>query len=66
MVEFVVGIFIGAILYYVFAERKKPSGTFVIDMSDPMKDICRFEMDESLNTIYSKKLILLKVKVIEE
>lgn len=66
MVEFVVGIIVGAILYYAFGARKKSSGTFVIDTTDPMKDICRFEMDESLNDIYSKKHIWLKVKVIEE
>lgn len=66
MVEFVIGIIVGAILLYVFGNRKKVSGTFVIDTTDPMKDICRFEMDDSLNEIYSKKHIWLKVKVIEE
>lgn len=63
--EFVIGIIVGLILYYIFGERKKASGSFVIDMTDPEKDICRFEMDESLNEIYSKKYILLKVKVYE-
>lgn len=63
--EFVIGIIVGLILYYVFGERKKASGSFVIDMTDPEKDICRFEIDESLNEIYSKKYILLKVKVYE-
>lgn len=65
-VTFVIGILVGLLLYYVFGNRKKSSGTFVIDTTDPMKDICRFEMDESLNSIYSKKQIILKVRVIED
>lgn len=65
-VTFVLGILIGLLLYYVFDTRKKTSGTFVIDTTDAMKDICRFEMDESLNSIYSKKQITLKVRVIED
>lgn len=60
--EFVVGIFVGLILYYVFGERKKPSGTFYIDCSDPDKDICRLELDENLNVIFEKKRIILNVK----
>ena len=65
-VTFVLGLMIGALLFYVFVDRKKASGTFVIDTTDPMKDICRFEMDESLNSIYTKKHIMLKVRVIED
>lgn len=62
--EFVIGIFVGGLLYWVFFERKKPSGTFVIDMSDANKDVCRLELDENLNSIYSKKSILLKIKAL--
>ena len=63
--EFLIGIFVGALLYYVFGVRKKASGTFVIDLTDPEKDVCRMDMDESLNDIYSKKQITLNVKVYE-
>lgn len=63
--EFVIGIFVGALLYYVFGERKKSSGTFVIDFSDPAKDVCRMELDESLDSIYSKKRVIFKVKTCE-
>ena len=63
--EFLIGIFVGALLYYVFGARKKPSGTFVMDFTDPMKDICRIELDDNLNTLYSKKHIILRVKVQE-
>lgn len=66
LVIFTVGIIIGMILRYAFAERKKPSGTFVMDFSDPLKDICRLELDEDINALYSKKYITLKVKVYEE
>lgn len=60
--EFLIGIFVGALLYYVFGERKRPAGTFIIDFSDPAKDVCRLDLDEDLNAIYSKKHIILKVK----
>ena len=56
--EFIVGIWVGLLLFYVFGVRKKPSGTFVIDLRDPEKDVCRLEMDDSLNDIYSKKQII--------
>lgn len=64
--EFLIGILVGALLYYVFGERKKASGTFVIDLRDPEKDVCRMEMDESLNDIYEKKRIVLNVRVYED
>lgn len=60
--EFLIGIFVGGLLYYVFCERKHPSGTFVIDFSDPMKDVCKLELDEDINDIYLKKQIILNVK----
>ena len=63
--EFIVGIWVGLLLFYVFGVRKKPSGTFVIDLRDPEKDVCRLEMDDSLNDIYAKKRIILNVRVYE-
>lgn len=63
--EFIVGIWVGLLLYYIFGVRKKPSGTFVIDLRDPEKDVCRLEMDDNLNDIYSKKQIILNVRVYE-
>lgn len=60
--EFLIGIFIGALLYYVFSERKRTSGTFIIDFSDPAKDVCRLELSEDINAIYSKKQIILNVE----
>ena len=60
-VSFVIGIFIGALLFYIFVERKKPSGSFTIDFSDPAKDICRLDLEDDLNDIWEKKYIVLKV-----
>ena len=66
MLEFVIGIFVGGLLYWLFLGRIKYSGTFVIDTRDPMKDVCRLDMDEGLNSIYSKKHISLRIKVYED
>ena len=63
--EFIVGVWVGLLLVYIFSVRKTPSGTFVIDLRDPEKDVCRLEMDDSLNDIYSKKQIILNVRVYE-
>lgn len=64
--EFVIGIIVGALLFYVFVDRKRSSGTFVIDLSDPDKDICRLDLHEDLNDIYSKKSIMLKIKTVTD
>lgn len=67
LVSLIIGLIIGgAITYYVTVKRVKPSGTFVIDLSDPMKDICRFEMEESLESIYAKNRMVLNVKTYGE
>ena len=64
--DFIIGVFVGALLCYLLAGRKKVSGTFVFDTTDPEKDVCRFELDEDLNSIYMKKQIVLNVKVYDE
>lgn len=61
--EFAIGIIVGLLLHFVFGERKKPSGTFFIDFTDPDKDVCRLELSENLNDIYTKKRITLNVKI---
>lgn len=63
--EFLIGIFIGCLLYRIFFERKEPSGTFVIDFSDPVKDVCRLDLNEDLNDIYKRKQIILNVETHE-
>lgn len=61
--DFVIGIVVGIVLSYIFIRfiKKKPSGTFVIDLSDPMKDVCRLELDENIESIYTKKQIILNI-----
>lgn len=64
--EFVIGIFVGCLLFWLYSRPKKPVGTFVIDTTDPMKDVCTFELDKSLNYIYTQKRIVLNVRVVED
>ena len=65
--EFVIGIIVGFLIgatsfkLYTDKKNKKVSGSFIMDFTDPMKDICRLELEESLDSIYSKKRISLKV-----
>ena len=61
-----IGIVIGGLLYYVLFDRDKAAGTFILDMTDPTKDICKLDLTESLNTVYSRKYIWLRVKVYED
>lgn len=64
--EFVIGIFVGALLFWLLFERKKISGSFIIDISDPMNDnLCTLDLHESLDAIWNKKTITLKVKTLE-
>lgn len=66
LVIFVIGTFIGGLLHWVFQARKKSSGTFVIDMRDPENDqLFRLDWDEDLNSICTKKQIILDVKFYE-
>lgn len=62
LICFVVGILVGMTVVYTTKPYDRPSGTFVIDFSDPMKDVCRIEFDESIENIYTKKSIVLNIK----
>ena len=65
--EFVIGIIVGFLIgatsfkLYTDKKNKKVSGSFIMDFTDPTKDICRLELEESLDSIYSKKRISLNV-----
>lgn len=67
--EFLFGLFAGligvGICEYIAYKIKKPSGTFIIDFRDPEKDVCRLELDESIDDIYVKKEITLRVKTFD-
>ena len=62
MIEFIIGIGAGLLLYYVFGSRRKYDGAYVIDLSDPMKDVCRLELDNGPLSAWDKKYITLQVK----
>lgn len=67
--DFAVGILVGVLLCFAFggldwvfrSKPTKPSGSFIMDFSDPDKDICKLELSEDLNDIYTKKEITLTV-----
>ena len=55
-----IGVVLGVIVTLMFG-NKKSSGRFVMDFTDPVKDVCRLELDEDLNSIYAKKKIYLTI-----
>lgn len=67
--EFLIGLIFGLVLMFLFdyvtTGRKKPSGTFIIDFRDPEKDVCKLELEESIEDIYDKAEITLRVKTFE-
>ena len=60
--EFLIGIFVGGLLFWVFVDRKKPSGKIVIDFRDIAETPLTLKLDEHIDDIYRKKSILLKVE----
>ena len=60
--DFVIGIFVGGLLFWLFVDRKKPSGKIIIDFRDVGKTPLTLKLDEHIDDIYRKKSILLKVE----
>lgn len=60
--EFLIGIFVGGFLFWLFVDRKKPSGKLVIDFRDVATEPIALKLDEHIDDIYGKKSILLKVE----
>lgn len=60
--EFVIGIFVGGLLFWLFVDRKKPSGKIIIDFRDIAETPLTLRLDEHIDDIYHKKSILLKVE----
>ena len=69
LIGILIGLYVGVLCSYIFVKikksKRKPSGRFVMDFSDPTKDICRLELDEDLNSIYTKKSIVLEIVAID-
>lgn len=60
--DFVIGIFVGALLFWLFVDRKKPSGKIIIDFRDTAETPLTLRLAEHIDDIYRKKSILLKVE----
>lgn len=69
--DFLLPFLLGGLLVFLitllrYSGKRKSSGTFIIDFSDPIKDVCKLELDEDLNSIYQKKQIVLNIKTYED
>lgn len=64
IIGLVIGLIVGFAAGFIFAKTRKPktSGTFVMDFSDPIKDVCRLELAEDLNVLYQKKYMTLTIE----
>lgn len=60
--DFLIGIFVGGLLFWLFVDRKKPSGKIIIDFRDIAQTPLTLKLDEHIDDIYSKKSILLAVE----
>lgn len=60
--DFLIGIFVGGLLFWLFVDRKKPSGKIIIDFRDAAATPLTLKLDEHIDDIYMKKSILLKVE----
>jgi hypothetical protein len=59
--DFLIGIFVGGLLFWLFMDRKKPSGKIIIDFRDIAETPLTLKLDEHIDDIYGKKSILLEV-----
>ena len=64
--EFLIGVLAGGLLFYLFIDRKRPSGCFTIDLRDESKDVYTLNLYEDINDIYCKKHIMLEIKTFAE
>lgn len=60
--DFLVGIFVGGLLFWLFVDRKKPSGKIIIDFRDATETPLTLKLDEHIDDIYGKKSIMLTVE----
>lgn len=69
LIGILIGLCVGVLCSYIFVKikksKRKPSGVFVMDFSDPLKDVCRLELSEDLNSIYTKKSIILNIQTVD-
>lgn len=57
------GLFVGVTFMWIMTKKpESASGTFCIDFSDPMKDVCTLKLEQDINDIYNKERIVLNVE----
>ena len=61
IIAYILGCLNAVLFVYIYRKTRKPSGTFVMDFSNPEEEFCKLVMDEDLNSIYMKKEIMLRV-----
>lgn len=64
VVFLMIGIVLGSLATLFLMHNRKPSGTFTINLSDPMDETLRLDIRDDLNYISTKKRIIFTVKVI--
>lgn len=56
------GVLLGIFLYWLTKTlTRKIGGRFVINQSDPLKDICTLELTEDLDEVIKHKELILKI-----
>ena len=58
------GVLVGAsicVLFYIFILKRFTIGTLLINTTDPEADICRLVIDENLDSLLKKKIVILKI-----
>lgn len=63
IIAYLLGCLNAVLFVYIYNKMRKPSGTFIMDFSNPDEDgFCKLVMDEDLNSIYTKKEITLRIE----
>lgn len=62
IIAYLLGCLNAVLFVYLYNKMRKPSGTFIMDFSNPEDEFCRLVMDEDLNSIYTKKEIILRIE----
>ena len=61
IIAYILGCLNAVLFTYIHNKMRKPSGTFIMDFSNPEEEFCKLVMDEDLNSIYTKKEITLRI-----
>lgn len=61
VIAYLLGCLNAILFVHIYNNMRKPSGTFIMDFSNPEEEFCKLVMDEDLNSIYTKKSIILRI-----